>query len=95
MSLQIFLVIGAILEPPVSNGQVKCRIGVGQYGDPLVGVDSVGVVAVGRYVDLPDPELRPPEAQPAGKLSSPTPRRGLLVAAPEQEKFGVPRDVKE
>ena len=95
MRFQVVLVVCAAREPLVRDGQVESRVGVRQDGDPLVGVDRVGIVAVGRDVDLPDTQLTPPEAQPTRKLALPSPRGRLLVTSPEKQQLRVLRDVPD
>ena len=89
VGLQVFLVVGAVLEPLVGDGQVEGGVGVGQHRDPPVGVDGGRVVEVGAHVDLLDAQFGVPVAQAAGELALPAPRGGLLVAAPEQEQLAV------
>ena len=89
VGLQIVLVVGAVLEPPVGDGQVERRVGVGQHGDPAVGVHRARVVDVGADVDLLDAEFGVPVGEAAGQLALPAPRGGLLVAAPEQQQLAV------
>ena len=89
VGLQVFLVVGAVFEPLVADGQVEGGVRVGEHRDPPVGVHGRGVVEVGAHVDLLDAQVGVPVAQAAGKLTLPAPRGGLLVAAPEEEQFAV------
>ena len=73
VGLEVLLVVGALVEPPVGDGQIERGVGVGQDGDPLVGVHGVAVVAVGGDVDLLDAQLGPPVAEPADQLAAPAP----------------------
>ena len=89
MRVEVLLVVGVLGDPRVGDGELEGRIGVGQDGDPLVGVDGVGVVHVGRDVDLLHADLGEPEAQAARHHAAPAKRRGLGVAAPEQHGVAV------
>ncbi len=93
MRVQVLLVVGAFLDPRVGDGQLQRGVGVRQHGNPHVGVHGVGVVHVGRDVDLLDAQLREPEAQAACHVAAPAERRGLGVAAPEQHGVAVLGDV--
>ena len=93
--LEVLLVVGAVLEPLIGDGQVERRVGVGQHRDPPVGVHCGGVVEVRGHVDLLDAQLGPPVAETARQLALPAPRRGFLIAAPEKEQLGVLGDVVE
>ena len=92
---EVLLVVRAVLEPLVADAQVHGGVGIRQHRDPSVGVHGRSVVEIRTHVDLLDAQLAPPVAQPAGQLTLPAPRRGLLVAAPEEEQFGVLGDVPE
>ncbi len=92
---QVLLVVGALGEPAVGDGQVEGGVGVGQQRDPLVGVDGVAVVAVGGDVDLLDAQFFPPVAEAADQLAAPAPGSGLGVATPEEQQLGVLGDVVE
>ena len=89
VGLEVLLVVGAVLEPHVGDGQVESRVGVGQHRDPPVGVHRRRVVEVGAHVDLLDAQLGVPVGEPAGQLALPAPRGGLLVAAPEEQQLAV------
>ncbi len=93
VSIEVFLVIGAVFEPLVRDGQIESRVGIRQDRDPPVGVHGRGIVEVWAHVDLLDAEFTPPVAEAAGKLALPTPRGRFLVAAPEQQQLGVLRHV--
>mgnify|MGYP007025180061 CR=1 FL=1 len=93
MRVEVGLVVGALLDPRVGNGQLQRGVGVGQHGNPLVGVHGVGVVHVGRDVYLLDAELGEPVAQAARHVAAPAERRGLGVAAPEEHRVAVLRDI--
>ena len=92
---EVLLVVGALAEPAVRDRDVERGVRVGEHRDPAVGVHGGGVVEVGADVDLLDADLTPPVAQAARELALPAPRGGLLVAAPEQQQFGVLGDVPE
>ena len=85
----ILLVIGPLGEPEVGDGQLHGRVGVGQDGDPLVGVDGGAVVQVGTDEDGLDAQLAEPEAQPAGQVHAEAQGGDLRVTAPEQQAVAV------
>ena len=93
MRVQVLLVVRAFLDPRVGDGQLQRGVGVRQHGNPHVGMHGVGVVHVGRNVDLLDAQLREPEAQAGGHVAAPAERRGFGVAAPEQHGVAVLGDV--
>ncbi len=85
----VFLVVEAFGHPHVDDGQLERCVGVGEYRDPLVGMDCVRVVAVGCNVDGLHADLVEPIAQAACLLAAPAPRRGLRVGTPEQKGIGI------
>ena len=85
----ILLVIGLFLQPEIGDGQLKRRVGVGQHGDPLVGVDRGGIVQVGADENGLDAQFTEPEAQPAGQMHAEAQRGDLGVAAPVQQAVAV------
>ena len=85
----VLLVVEPLGHPHVGDGQLQGRVGVGQHGDPLVGVRGVGVVDVGRDVDGLDADLVEPVAQAARLQATPAPGRGLGIGAPEQDGVAV------
>ena len=93
MRVEVGLVVGALLDPRVGYRQLQGRVGVGLDRYPLVGVHGVGVVHVGRDVYLLDAELGEPVAQAARHVAAPAERRGLGVAAPEEHRVAVLRDI--
>ena len=93
VGLHVLLVVRALGDPHVHDGQLQGGVGVGEDGDPLVGVDGRRVVEVGVDVDLLDADLVPEEEQPAGELSAEAPGRGLGVAAPHHHHVAVLADV--
>ena len=95
VGLQIVLVVGAVLEPLIGDRQVQRRVSIRQDRDPAIGMDSGGVVEIRADVNLLDAQFAVPVAQTAGELTLPAPRRGLLVAAPEQQQFTVLGNVIE
>ena len=95
MGFDVVFIEGALGHPDVGDGQLERRVGVREHGDPHVGVDGVGVVHVGRDVDLLHADLGEPEAQARRLLPRPAPWRSLGVASPEQDGVGVFGDVFE
>ena len=91
----VLLVVRALGDPHVGNGELHGRIGVREDGDPHVGVNRVRIVHVGGDVDLLHADLGEPEAQAARLLARPAPRRRLGIAAPEQHGIGVLGDILE
>ena len=89
MGLDVFLVVGALGQPHVDDRQLQCGIGVGEDGNPLVGVDGCPVVAVRADIDLLDPDLAEEIAETAGELADEAPRGGLRVATPEEHHVSV------
>jgi hypothetical protein len=56
----VLFVVRPLVQPHVGDGQVERGIGVGQDGDPLVGVDGGAVVQLGADVDGLDADLSEP-----------------------------------
>ena len=93
MRLEVVLVVRIFLDPGVGDCELQGGVGVGKHGNPLVCMDAVGIVDVGRDVDLPHADFREPETQAACHLSAPSQWRRLGVASPEQHGIAVFRDV--
>ena len=93
VSLDVLLVVRALGDPHVDDGELQRRVGVGEHRDPLVGMDGAGVVHFGTDVHLLEADLAPEEEQPARQLPAKTPRRGLGVASPHHHHVAVLGDV--
>ena len=91
--VHVVLVVGALRDPRVRDGQLQRRVGVGQHGDPLALVAGARVVEVGRYEERAQPQLFQEVGHAAGLLPAPAPRGGLEVAAPVQHRVAVLADV--
>jgi len=95
VSGDVLLVVGFFGEPHIGDGQLERGVGVGEDGDPLVGVHSGAVVEVGAYIDGLETHLGQPIAQTAGEHPADGIGSGLRVAAPEQQQLPVLRDIGE
>ena len=95
MRVDVFLVVGPLRDPHIGDGQLQSGIGVGEDGDPFVGMDAAAVVHIGADVDGLHAQLREPVAQAAGHLAVEAPRCGLGVAAPEEDQLGVLDHVRD
>ena len=85
----VFLVVGLLGEPGVGNGQLHGGIGVGEYGNPLVRMDSGAIVKVGADVNLLYAKLGEPETKAGGQVHTEAQRGNLGVAAPEKKTVGI------
>ena len=89
----VFMIKGVFGEPDVEDGQLHGGIGVGQNGNPFVGMDGRAVVEVGTDPQLLDADSVPEIAHLAGNTGRIGPGRGFRVTAPVQGQVGVFRDV--
>ena len=85
----VVLVVRALDHPGVGDGQVQRRVGVGEDGDPLVGVDRAGVVEVGRDEDLLLAQLAPVVEDVGGELAGEAPGRRLEIGTDVDEHVRV------
>ena len=53
MGIHIFLVIGFLNNPDISDGQLKGGVRIGQNGNPFIGMDGRAIVQI-RTDALPD-----------------------------------------
>ena len=65
MGLNIFLIVGAFFDPGVDDGQLHGGIGIGQNGDPFIGMHGAAVVYIRADIDLFDADIMPEVAQAA------------------------------
>ena len=89
VGVQVLLVVGSLTQPCVCDSKLERRIGVGQNGDPFIGVNRIGVVNVRRDINLFHPDIGEPVAQAAGHHAAPAPRRRLRIGAPEKDGIAI------
>ena len=89
----VVLLVGALGHPHVRDTQLQGHVGVGKHGNPLVGMDASGVIAVGADIDRLHPDVGEPVRNDAGELTAPAPRRHLRIGAPEKDRLAVLGDI--
>ena len=87
--VNVFLVIGALGDPDIRNGQLQGRIGIGQNGNPLIRMNRRAIVQVGTDIDAFQADLRQPVAQPGGHMADHAQGRCFGIAAPKQQQIRV------
>lgn len=64
----VVLVIGALGQPDVGDGQLEGRVGVGQDGNPFIRMDGGGVIQIRADIYALDAQAGEPVAQPGGHM---------------------------
>ena len=82
MGFNIFFIISAFSNPVISDGQIHGGIGIGQNGNPFIGMDGGPIVQVRADINILDAQLSKPVAKladvcrpkPQGVVSGSHPR---------------------
>ena len=77
----------------MGDGELQGDIGIRQDRNPLVGMNRSTIVEVRAHVDLLDADVSEPIRDEARHLTTPAPRRGLGIAAPDKDGVGVLGDI--
>jgi len=91
----VLLVVGALLQPHVGDGQRQRRGGAGPVGDPLLAHMRRGVVVEGIDEDGLDALVTQPQPPHGGVGTAVDAVGGVGVVAPGDQEFGVAERVLE
>ena len=92
MGLNIFFIIGAFFNPDISDSQLQGGIGIGQNGDPFIGMNRCAIVQIRADIDLLDAQSRSRSSMSRlAILPGKTPGSGLRITAPEQDHIAIIR----
>ena len=89
MRVEVIRIEGTLGQPDVRDGELQCGVGIGQHRYPLVRVRRVRVVHIRGDVNLLDAHLGEELLRTCGHLATPSERRSLGVAAPEEHRLAV------
>ena len=89
----VVLFVRALGQPHMGDGELQGDIGIRQDRNPLVGMNRSTIVEVRAHVDLLDADVSEPIRDEARHLTTPAPRRGLGIAAPDKDGVGVLGDI--
>ena len=77
----------------MGNCKLQGNVGIGQNGNPLVGMNCRAVVKIGTHVNLLDADVGEPIRDEARHLATPAPRSCLGIGAPHEDGIRVLGDV--
>ena len=95
VSFYVLAVVGSLHHPRVGDAQPQRRVGVGENGNPLIGVNGGAVIQIGTDVDLLDADLAPEVADLRCHLAAPAPGRCLGIAAHHEHGVGIFGDIPQ